>query len=100
MLISECECICVSTLLVCLLTNESVFPCVSLLICTIYLILAHIHTLACVFIVTQLQPSGTVALIGVLQGGAAVAAASVVGMAACGLCIKQHRGKYYEFRVL
>lgn len=71
--------------------NEIIFPRVGLPICTIYLILTHIHTLTRVFVLPQLQTSGTVAPIGVLQGGAAVAAASVVGVAACALCVKQHR---------
>lgn len=51
----------------------------------------HILTLACVFILPQLQSSGTVALIAVLQGAAVVAAASTVDMTTCSLCVRQHR---------
>lgn len=48
-----------------------------------------IHTLTCAFILSHLQPSGTVALIGVQQRGAAMAAASIINMTACYLCMRQ-----------
>lgn len=53
----------------------------------------HIPTLTCSFILSQLQPSRAVALIGVQQQGAAMAAASIVNVAACYLCTRQHREK-------
>jgi len=50
-----------------------------------------IHTLTCAFILSQLQPSGTVALIRIQHRGAAMAAVSIVDMTACYLCMKPHR---------
>lgn len=81
--------------------NASVHLCVSLPRCLIdyltskFFIHTHtlIHTLTCAFILSQLQPSGAVALIGVQQRGAAMAAASIVNMTACYLCMRQHREK-------
>lgn len=58
-----------------------------------HLIHTLILTLTCAFILSQLQPSGTVALIGVRQRRAAMAAASIVNMTACYLCMRRHREK-------
>lgn len=53
--------------------------------------LTHTRTLTRALVLSQLQPSGTVALIGVQQSGAAMTAASIVNMTACYLFNTENR---------
>lgn len=53
--------------------------------------LTHTRTLTRALVLSQLQPSGTMALIGVQQSGAAMTAASIVNMTACYLFNTENR---------
>lgn len=54
------------------------------------------HTLTCAFIFSQQQPSGTVALIRVQKGGAAMAATSIVDVTTCDLCMRKERNNLVQ----
>lgn len=56
-----------------------------------FFFLTHTHTLTRALVLSQLQPSGTVALIGVQQSRAAMTAASIVNMTACYLFNTENR---------
>lgn len=56
-----------------------------------FFFLTHTRTLTRALVLSQLQPSGTVALIGVQQSGAAMTAASIVNMTACYLFNTENR---------